>query len=200
MGTAPSVLKDRWGQGKRKSDKAAAVPEDNIGGLFDGASRPEGPLAVLYNRLSNARSIINWKTFKDVTHINSELIAVQLFRALDKDKDGVISFSDLSRVVALFGEPGASFSEQLKFLFTLLDVNDDRYVCKDDMTRILNAALSKTHHIAIPKLVIEEMVDEAFESYDSDLDGKLTIENFRKMIIDQPQWIDVFSTSPLVSV
>lgn len=193
MGSRPSKTQAVAGPQPRLPTPNENEKTPSTGGLLDGSARPEGPLAELYNRLSNAQSLLNWTSFRDTCGINSEILAMQLFRGLDKDKDGIISFSDFSRVMALFGDSNnASFNEQLKFVFTVLDVDDDRFVSKKDMTRVIHAALVTTYGLRITFDIIEEIVNDAFDTYDSDLDGKLTIENVRKMIIDQPQWTDVF--------
>lgn len=49
-----------------------------------------------------------------------------------------------------------------------------------------------TRLVTMSPAAITKIVNDTFVVYDSDLDGRLTIENIRCMIMDQPTWVDVF--------
>lgn len=163
----------------------------NENGLLGGAVQPQGSIVVLFNRIANGNSTISFNDFKIQCNMNSNVVVKQLFRAFDQDNDGVISFFDFHSAMQLFLNVNVCFNEQLKFLFTLLDVDGDSFISKKDMTTMVTECLV-TRLVTMSPAAITKIVNDTFVVYDSDLDGRLTIENIRCMIMDQPTWVDVF--------
>lgn len=159
--------------------------------VLGGDVAPVGKIALLFSRLANRQPNISLEAFMENCSMKSPVLRKQLFRAFDKNNDGVISFFDFHSVMHLFIDNHIGFNEQLKFLFTLLDVDCDRYIDKNDMRIILSESLA-LRNIRMSPASINKIIDETFNTYDSDLDNKLNIENVRSMVIDQPDWIDIF--------
>ncbi|XP_046384403.1 Kv channel-interacting protein 4-like [Ischnura elegans] len=113
-----------------------------------------------------------------------------VFRALDKNKTGTITFSDimLSLSILLKG----SLQERIRWAFSLYDVNDDGYVTKEELTEVVTAIYDlvgenhRTHHRTgdsvdgdlLPPESPSDHVDRMFKKLDLNHDGVITVDEF----------------------
>lgn len=79
--------------------------------------------------------------------VSDNPLAHRFLEIFDKDKDGIVDFSEFMEGMAVFSRPGYS-EKKLKFLFDIYDVNNDGFLSNGDLFKAL-------------KLMVGENLDDA---------------------------------------
>jgi serine/threonine-protein phosphatase 2B regulatory subunit len=64
-------------------------------------------------------------------------------------------------------------------IFRIYDINNDNFIVKEELSTVLKVMVSKY----ISEEDIAAIVEQTFKEGDSDSDGKLSFEDFRKIIL-----------------
>ncbi len=85
--------------------------------------------------LSKGKGYLNLEDLKQGFSLKSDFIARQIFRVMDKDQDGLLGEDEFLGVVEelLLG----SEESKLRFMFSLIDLNDDRLISASELKRFL---------------------------------------------------------------
>jgi len=110
----------------------------------------------------------------------------ELFNKLDLDGSGQIDYTEFCAaglgVGARMTGPEALNELSLRAAFKAFDINDDNgRITRDEIVRVLQGAdVGK----AWSQEVCEQVTEEIFERYDSDRDGSIDFEEWRRIIMD----------------
>ncbi|CAG9538823.1 unnamed protein product [Cercopithifilaria johnstoni] len=107
--------------------------------------------------------------------------ATFVFNVFDSNEDGCISFHEF--ITALSITSRGTLDEKLNWAFSLYDMDKDGYITMKEMTDIVEAIHSMIGNILeLPKdeNTPEKRVAKIFSNMDHNLDGKLTLEEFKK--------------------
>ncbi|KAK6111997.1 Uncharacterized protein BM_BM18006 [Brugia malayi] len=121
--------------------------------------------------------------------------ATFVFNVFDSNKDGCISFHEF--ITALSITSRGTLDEKLDWAFSLYDVDKDGYITKDEMGDIVEAIHSMIGNIIeLPKDedTPEKRVAKIFSNMDNNLDGKLTLEEFKQGSKNDPCIVQALTT------
>ena len=124
---------------------------------------------------SNSRGVVEKKTFiKEVlgSHIPPQL-ADRIFFCFDLSGNGFLNYKDFISGMTIFMR-GTS-EEKMQFVFAIFDISKSKKISPDDMAAILKEDIIDP----INKNSIESIVEQCFQKYDGDEDGKLTFQELR---------------------
>ncbi|EFO25213.1 neuronal calcium sensor family protein 3 [Loa loa] len=121
--------------------------------------------------------------------------ATFVFNVFDSNNDGCISFHEF--ITALSITSRGTLDEKLDWAFSLYDVDKDGYITKEEMGDIVEAIHSMIGDILeLPKDedTPEKRVAKIFSNMDHNLDGKLTLEEFREGSKNDPCIVQALTT------
>ena len=77
--------------------------------------------------------------------------------------------------------------------FRLYDVDDNKYIDKEELLQLLKAVLYDTYLIDLSYKDLKDLVDNTFEETDSNGDGKIDLEEYRQLVLKYPNIVKNFT-------
>ncbi|KAI9026852.1 hypothetical protein DFJ74DRAFT_617852 [Hyaloraphidium curvatum] len=115
--------------------------------------------------------------------ISETLILERMFRVFDVDLDGLLSWEEALRGLAVFTSP----SEQPRFCFRVYDLNADGFLSKDEMIALLRTSLpAPGGGQEDADDAVRELVDLVHRRLDHDRDGKVSLSDFTSAVTREP--------------
>lgn len=102
----------------------------------------------------------------------------RVIAVLDKNKDGNISFLEFVQGLNSLSA-GASHEEKLRFAFQIYDINNDGYISNGELFTVLKMMVGNN----LNDVQLQQLVDRTIIKADEDFDGKISFEEFCKVII-----------------
>ncbi|XP_029050937.1 neuronal calcium sensor 1-like isoform X2 [Osmia bicornis bicornis] len=99
-----------------------------------------------------------------------------VFNAFDRDRDGIVSFSDLLTEISLI--TNGDTDQKLSWIFRFYDLNGDGYITRKEMLVIVSAIYEMLHNGQTIQRMIDRHVDKIFKKMDIDKDGVISQEEF----------------------
>jgi Ca2+-binding EF-hand superfamily protein len=153
-------------------------------------------LTAMYKqfRKETPQGAINKSEFKEVMKqmgVVDNFLQDLIFNVFDGNKDGTINFQEFVRALSVMtrGTP----DEKLDFAFQMYDINNNGYITKDDITRIMDSF----YKLVGPLVTFsgkkyeshEQLVEEFFELMDTTGDGKITLKEYKEGAMKNPDII-----------
>ncbi|XP_054909908.1 calaxin isoform X2 [Poeciliopsis prolifica] len=113
-----------------------------------------------------------------------------VFRSFDKDGDGVIILEEWVRGLAVFLR--GTLEEKMKHAFRVYDLNNDKYISKDEIFHMLKHSFIKWPSEEDPEEGIKDVLEMTMKKMDLDHDGLLSYEDFEKSILDENLFLQAF--------
>ena len=98
---------------------------------------------------------------------------------MDKNTDGKISFLEFVQGLSSLSA-SASSEEKLRFAFQIYDVNNDGFISNGELFSVLKMMVGNN----LNDTQLQQLVDRTIIKADEDMDGKISFEEFWKMVQD----------------
>ena len=137
-------------------------------------------LASKYREISHD-SKIELKDFQKSLNIANKGIADILFKIIDSDNSGEISFTEFIEGLNQF-HPDAPFEKKVELCFKAYDSDGSGAVSKDEITNIIQISLENNPYMEFSEAQISELVEGLIKQYDHDGSGELDFHEFYAML------------------
>ncbi|CDW90481.1 protein phosphatase 2b regulatory subunit [Stylonychia lemnae] len=117
--------------------------------------------------------------FFDIPELAQNPLVRRVIAVLDKNKDGNISFLEFVQGLNSLSA-GASHEEKLRFAFQIYDINQDGYISNGELFTVLKMMVGNN----LNDVQLQQLVDRTIIKADEDFDGKISFEEFCKMVKD----------------
>ena len=113
----------------------------------------------------------------DIPALSQNPLVHRVLRIFDQDKDGKISFVEFIHGLATLSA-GTSEEDKLKFAFKIYDVDEDGFISSFDLFSVLKSMVGGN----LSDIQLQQLVDRTMAKADEDRDGKISYEEFTKMV------------------
>lgn len=96
----------------------------------------------------------------------------------DKNKDGTISFEEF--VTGLSALYSNDEDAKLQFAFKVYDIDDDGFISNGELFTVLKMMVGTN----LTEIQLQQLVDRTIIKADEDFDGKISFNEFKKMVKD----------------
>ena len=122
-----------------------------------------------------------WKNTLGIMNVpKAEFLAKQIFKAIDRDKDGLAFFEDYVHFthILILGTIG----QKAKYSFKLLDTDNKGYIEEKDVYNMMSSIFELWNILTNSKVVVlPEYVQTVFKHLDRDNDKKIVLEEYLKL-------------------
>lgn len=101
----------------------------------------------------------------------------RVISVFDKNGDGNISFYEFVTGLSRLTE-GGSEQDKLKFLFSIYDIDNDGFISNGELFRVLKMMVGNN----LNDIQLQQLVDRTIIKADEDYDGKISFNEFCKVI------------------
>ena len=148
-------------------------------------------LAQKYRDISHDSKILV-EDFQKAMEITNKSIAEILFRIIDSDGSGEISFPEFVEGLNKF-HPDAPFEDKVKLCFHAYDADGGGTVSKDEITDVIRISLTDNPYVELSEAQIDDLVENLIKTYDNSNSGELEYQEFYNMIANAPGVIESFN-------
>ncbi|KAK6935534.1 EF-hand domain [Dillenia turbinata] len=144
----------------------------------------------LFMKLSSSMTddgLIHKEEFRLALFKNSNkqnLFADRVFDLFDVKRDGVIEFGEFVGASSTF-HPNAPETNKIAFAFKLYDLRQTGFIEREVLKEMMVVLLNKSN-LTLSEDVVEEMVDKTFMEADSNGDGRIDYEEWKKFVAKYP--------------
>ncbi|XP_015795682.1 frequenin-1-like [Tetranychus urticae] len=103
-------------------------------------------------------------------------LADYIFSKIDMNKDGVITFPEFIRAVAIPIYGG--IDQKLNWAFSIYDTDDDGYLTRKEMFSVIQAIYESKGMVKEQLVGAQKRIDDIFDRMDLDHDNRLSREEF----------------------
>ncbi|KAK4964885.1 Calcineurin subunit B [Elasticomyces elasticus] len=115
--------------------------------------------------------------FLSLPTIASNPLATRLLALFDSDASDSIDFAEFVNTLSIFSSKGGK-EEKMRFLFSVYDLDRDGYVSNGELWLVLKCMVGGN----LKDGQLQQIVDKTIMEADLDKDGKISFEEFTKMV------------------
>ncbi|QPG76386.1 Calcineurin subunit B [Brettanomyces nanus] len=135
-------------------------------------------LAKRFMKLDKDNSgAIDKEEFLSIPGIGQNPLAKRVIDIFDENKGGDIDFKEFVTGLSAFSSSG-SVEDKLKFLFKVYDIDNDGYISNGELFLVLRMMVASS----LTDIQLQQLVDRTIMESDDDGDGRLSFEEFKKII------------------
>lgn len=171
------------------SDESAPPLEDEVitelSATFNMSSDEIGALYSRWYGLAGEEKAIQEDDFFEASGLGPEAeeFVRRVFKIADKRGSG-LNFPEFVDLVSILTGRMKDIDHRAAFVFRIYDENDQEFIDKECLTKVLRRALALKE--IDNENLIRIAVDRTFENVDSDDDGRITLEDFVKEVHRNP--------------
>ncbi|XP_046673705.1 EF-hand calcium-binding domain-containing protein 1-like [Homalodisca vitripennis] len=133
--------------------------------------------------------------FRELLHntfdvVTEEVLMDRIFCAFDRCNVGLIRLEEW--VCGLSGFLRGSHEERTAFAFFVYDLNSDGFISREEMFHLLRNSLVKSPQDEDPDEGVRDLVELALRKMDYDRDGKISFQDFKNSVTDEPLLLEAF--------
>ena len=115
--------------------------------------------------------------FFDIPELAQNPLVQRVISVFDKNKDGNISFYEFVTGISKLSEAGSE-DDKMRFLFSIYDIENDGFISNGELFKVLKMMVGNN----LTDVQLQQLVDRTIIKADEDYDGKISYEEFCKMI------------------
>jgi len=115
--------------------------------------------------------------FLSLPQINSNPLATRMIAIFDEDGGGDVDFQEFVSGLSAFSSKGKK-EEKLRFAFKVYDIDRDGYISNGELFIVLKMMVGSN----LKDQQLQQIVDKTIMEADLDRDGKISFEEFTKMV------------------
>lgn len=115
--------------------------------------------------------------FFDIPELAQNPLVQRVISVFDKNKDGNISFYEFVTGISKLSEAGSE-EDKMRFLFSIYDIEGDGFISNGELFKVLKMMVGNN----LTDVQLQQLVDRTIIRADEDFDGKISYEEFCKMI------------------
>ncbi|KXH24884.1 calcineurin subunit B [Colletotrichum salicis] len=131
---------------------------------------------ILYGLLDNSGTIER-DEFLSLPQISSNPLATRMIAIFDEDGGGDVDFQEFVSGLSAFSSKGNK-EQKLRFAFKVYDIDRDGYISNGELFIVLKMMVGSN----LKDQQLQQIVDKTIMEADLDKDGKISFEEFTKMV------------------
>ncbi|KAK7749903.1 Calcineurin subunit B [Cytospora paraplurivora] len=120
---------------------------------------------------------IEREEFLSLPQINSNPLATRMIAIFDEDGGGNVDFQEFVSGLSAFSSKGNK-EQKLRFAFKVYDIDRDGYISNGELFIVLKMMVGSN----LKDQQLQQIVDKTIMEADLDNDGKISFEEFTKMV------------------
>lgn len=120
---------------------------------------------------------IEREEFLSLPQINSNPLATRMIAIFDEDGGGNVDFQEFVSGLSAFSSKGNK-EQKLAFAFKVYDIDRDGYISNGELFIVLKMMVGSN----LKDQQLQQIVDKTIMEADLDKDGKISFEEFKKMV------------------
>jgi serine/threonine-protein phosphatase 2B regulatory subunit len=159
----------------------SGLDRESIDALLKASGFSEGELKKLYRRFKlldkDGSGTLTTNEFMSIPDLALNPLLERILQIFDKNKDDEIQFSEFISVLSTLSDKGTK-EDKLRFAFQVYDIDADGYISNGELFRVLKMMVGTN----LTDIQLQQIVDKSMIEGDLDGDGKISFEEFVKMI------------------
>lgn len=120
---------------------------------------------------------IDKNEFLSIPGIAQNPLSRRVIDIFDENKGGDVDFKEFVTGLSVFSS-ASNKEDKLKFLFKIYDIDNDGYISNGELYLVLSLMVKDS----LTDVQLQQLVDRTIVEADEDGDGKLSFEEFRKVL------------------
>lgn len=153
-------------------------------------------LLLLYRSLAG-NSRMDRVTLRDLLHdrfhMSDDFFMDRVFREFDSDSDSYLSQEEFVNGMSIFLR--GTLDELMEYTFNIYDLNGDGYISREEMFQMLKSSMIRIPTEEDPDEGIKDLVEIMVKKMDHDSDQKVSLEDFKTTVRNEPLLIEAFGPS-----
>jgi len=133
---------------------------------------------------SDGRGLLKLDDFLSVPELSLNPLLERVFRVLDTNGDERLEFAEFLAGISKFAQKG-DLEAKLKFVFQIYDIDGDGFISNPELFHVLKIMVGKN----LTEAQLQQIVDKTILEADLDRDGKLSFQEFLKIVNENDELV-----------
>lgn len=120
---------------------------------------------------------IDKNEFLSIPGISQNPLSRRVIEIFDENRGGDIDFKEFVKGLSIFSST-TDPDDKLRFLFKVYDIDNDGYISNGELYLVLRLMVANS----LTEVQLQQLVDRTIVEADQDGDGKLSFEEFKRII------------------